>query len=555
MTDTPKARWTVFAALSGVIGAAVFLAAAELTALLISTGSGPLEAVGAFVIDIVPQPVKEFAIAAFGSADKIVLLASLGIAALIGAAIAGILEFHRPPFGSVLFGAVTVATAAALVTRAAAGPLDAVPAAAGGVAAIVLLRFLVPALRRWRDAVRRRDAASDARTDAARGDAPATDETGRAAASPVPENPAERRPAAPAVTARRTFLGIALISTAAAIVVGTGSRLISGATTSITAVREALRLPMPRSRVTVPAGAELDVPGISPLFTPNADFYRVDTALTVPQVDVDSWRLVIDGMVDRRVEFTFQDLLARGLDEYAVTLTCVSNEVGGGLVGNALWQGVPVRDLIKMAGPSPDADMVLSRSIDGFTASTPLESLTDDDLDAILAVAMNGEPLPLEHGFPVRMVVPGLYGYVSATKWLTTLTVTRFDQDEAYWTPRGYAEKAPIKMSSRIDTPRVDGGAVSAGTIAIAGVAWAQPVGVGRVEVQIDDGPWQEATLSAPISTDTWVQWMLPWEATPGAHNVTVRAYDNNGTQQTQDRAPIAPDGSSGWQRSLITVS
>jgi DMSO/TMAO reductase YedYZ molybdopterin-dependent catalytic subunit len=559
MSDTPTIRWSAFAALAGVICAGVFLAAAELTALIVARGASPLEAVGAFVIDIVPQPVKEFAIATFGSADKVVLLAGLGLAALIGAALAGLLELHRPPLGAVLFGAVTVATAAALVTRAAAGPLDALPAAVGGIGAIVLLRFLIPALRRWRDETRRTDAARRAgaadpvgtQREAAASDVPEKD----AAASDVPENPADRRPAAPVVTARRTFLGIALISTAAAIVVGTGSRLISGATTSITAVREALRLPMPRSRVSIPAGAELDVPGISPLFTPNADFYRVDTALTVPKVDVDSWRLVIDGMVDRRVEFTFQDLLARGLDEYAVTLTCVSNEVGGGLVGNALWQGVPVRDLIKMAGPSPDADMVLSRSIDGFTASTPLESLTDDGLDAILAVSMNGEPLPLEHGFPVRMVVPGLYGYVSATKWLTTLTVTRFDQDEAYWTPRGYAEKAPIKMSSRIDTPRVDGGAVSAGTIAIAGVAWAQPVGVGRVEVQIDDGPWQEATLSAPISTDTWVQWMLPWEATPGAHNVTVRAYDNDGTQQTQDRAPIAPDGSSGWQRSLITVS
>jgi len=548
MRHTPRARWTLLAAVSGIISAGAFLAIAELTALLVVRGASPLEAVGAFVIDIVPQPLKEFAISTFGSADKIVLLASLALAALIGAAIAGLVELHRPPFGVILFGLVSIAAAAALVTRAAAGPLDALPALTGGIAAIVLLRFLIRALRRWREAARRAPAAA---TEPA-ADAPAEDVLPEnPAARTDPQNPAQRT--VPATAARRTFLGMALISAAAAAVIGTGSRVITGATASITAVREALRLPMPRSRVTIPAGAELDVPGISPLFTPNADFYRVDTALTVPQVDLPSWRLVIDGMVDRRVEFTFDDLVARGLDEYAVTLTCVSNEVGGGLVGNALWQGIPVRDLLKMAGPSADADMVLSQSIDGFTASTPLEALTDPELDAILAVAMNGEPLPLQHGFPVRMVVPGLYGYVSATKWLIKLTVTRFDKDEAYWTPRGYAEKAPIKMSSRIDTPRVDS-PVDAGTIALAGVAWAQPIGVGRVEVRIDDGDWQEATLSAPVGTDTWVQWMLPWEAESGAHNVTVRAYDNNGMQQTEDRAPIAPDGSSGWQRSLITV-
>lgn len=526
MSGTPKARWWLWSALSGIISAGAFLAVAELTALIAVRGASPLEAVGSFVIDIVPQPVKEFAIATFGEADKIVLLASLGLAALIGAAIAGLLEYLRPPLGVVLFGAVTVATAAALVTRAAAGPLDALPALTGGIAAVVLLRFLMPALRRWQESRLARDGVPASGTETA---------------------------ADSALPGRRAFLTLALVSAAAAAVVGTGARLINGATSSIAAIRSALKLPAPRSRVTVPAGAELDVPGISPLYTPNNDFYRVDTALSVPQIDPSTWRLVIDGMVDQRIELTFDDLVARGLDEYSVTLTCVSNEVGGGLVGNAIWQGVPVRDLLKMAGPSSDADMVLSRSFDGFTASTPLQSLTDDDLDAILAVAMNGEPLPLQHGFPVRMVVPGLYGYVSATKWLTQLTVTRFDKDEAYWTPRGYSEKAPIKMSSRIDTPRVDQPA-TAGTLALAGVAWAQPVGIGKVEVKIDDGDWQAATLSTPVSTNSWVQWMLPWEASAGVYTVTVRAYDLDGNQQVEDRAAIAPDGSTGWQRSLITV-
>lgn len=243
-----------------------------------------------------------------------------------------------------------------------------------------------------------------------------------------------------------------------------------------------------------------------------------------------------------------------GLDEYGITLTCVSNEVGGGLVGNATWLGVPVRDILRMAGPQTGADMVLSRSIDGYTASTPLSALTDDGLDAILAVAMNGEPLPAEHGFPVRMVVPGLYGYVSATKWLTELTVTTFAADEAYWTPRGYSAQAPIKLSSRVDVPKA-GNPVAPGRVTVAGMAWAQPIGVDRVEVNIDDAGWAPATVSAPINGDSWVQWMYQWDAAPGTHYVAVRAWNKRGELQTRDRAPIAPDGSSGWQRVLVTVA
>jgi len=210
--------------------------------------------------------------------------------------------------------------------------------------------------------------------------------------------------------------------------------------------------------------------------------------------------------------------------------------------------------VLRRANPMAGTDMVLSRSVDGFTASTPLETLTDDGLDAILAVGMNGEPLPLEHGFPVRMVVPGLYGYVSATKWLTELRVTTFAADEGYWTPRGYSARAPIKLSSRIDTPRA-GTPIPAGPTVIAGVAWAQPVGVDRVEVRLDDGAWRAATLSTPINGSTWVQWFLEWEAPAGTHYVTVRATDVDGTLQTQERAPIAPDGSTGWQRILLTVT
>jgi len=527
-TTTPRRgirlRFAAWAAVAGVVAGAAFLAAAELVALLVAREASPVLAVGAFVIDVVPQPLKEFAIATFGEADKPVLLGGLGVAVVVASAVAGILQLSRPPLGLIALGLAGVASVAATTTRAGASGWSWLPSVAGAVVAVLLLRAAVDRLRSWRERE------TETAPHASGGD----DATTR--------------------LDRRAFLALTGIAAASAVVVGLGARLADAASSSIAAIREALRLPAPRSIVDVPAGAEFDVPGLSPLITPNADFYRVDTALTVPEVDPSTWRLVVDGMVDRRVELGFDDLVSMGLDEYAVTLTCVSNEVGGDLVGNAIWLGVPVRDVLRLAGPSVGADMVLSRSVDGFTASTPLEALTDGDLDAILAVGMNGEPLPLEHGFPVRMVVPGLYGYVSATKWLTRLQVTTFADDEAYWTPRGYSAEAPIKMSSRIDTPK-PGRPVPAGRAVIAGVAWAQTVGIERVEVRIDDGEWRRATLSTPINADTWVQWMLEWDAAPGTHYATVRAVDREGRVQVEERAPIAPDGSTGWQRTLITVT
>ena len=514
-------RFFVWSALAGIVSAAVFLAVAELLALVFARQASPLLAVGSFVIDIVPQPFKEFAIATFGEYDKIALLVGLGLAVLIASAIAGVLELIRPPLGAIALGIAGVLSVAAVVTRAGATPLSSIPSIAGALAGAALIIVLGRALRAWRDAQ-------------------STDHD-------ATENPTTG-------VARRRFLLIGGIAAAGAVVIGIGSRVAGATTSSIAAIRRALNLPAPRTTVTVPAGAELDIEGISPLYTPNADFYRVDTALTVPSVDPATWRLSVVGMVDKPLELTFDDLVGMGLDEYSVTLTCVSNEVGGDLVGTAKWWGVPIRDVLRAAGPAAGADMVLSRSVDGFTASTPLESLTDDGLDAILAVAMNGEPLPLEHGFPVRMVVPGLYGYVSATKWVTELKVTTFADDEAYWTPRGYSAQAPIKMSSRIDTPR-PGNPVAAGRVPIAGVAWAQTVGIDRVEVSIDDGDWQVATLSTAVGADTWVQWYVDWDATPGTHYVMVRAVNAVGETQTRDRAPIAPDGSSGWQRTLVTVT
>ncbi|MET0829870.1 MAG: molybdopterin-dependent oxidoreductase [Microbacterium sp.] len=536
-----------WAAVSGVVSAGVFLAVAELVALIVARESSPILAVGSFVIDIVPQPFKEFAIATFGEYDKIALLVGLGLAVLLASAIAGVLQFIKPPLGVVALVIAGGLSVAAIVTRAGATPLASLPPIAGTIAGCVILWFLASRLRRWASA----DTLPDAASSIAAEPSAESDTAGHVERPTV--HP--RGASAPASVDRRVFLRVTAIAGASAVIIGVGARtLINATASSISAVRKALRLPAARTTVTIPAGAELDIPGISPLFTPNADFYRVDTALTVPSVDPDTWRLVIDGMVDQRVELTFDDLVGMGLDEYAITLTCVSNEVGGDLLGNATWLGVPVREVLKLAGVKAGADMVLSRSVDGFTASTPLESLTDDGIDAILAVGMNGEPLPLEHGFPVRMVVPGLYGYVSATKWLSELKVTTFDADEAYWTPRGYSAQAPIKFSSRLDTPRT-GEAIPAGRTPVAGVAWAQTVGIDRVEVSIDDGDWQSATLSSPINNDTWVQWFVDWEATVGTHYVAVRAVNKNGDVQIEERAPIAPDGSTGWQRTLIRVT
>ena len=511
-----RARFWVLSAFAGVVSAAVFLAVAELVALVVAREGSPILAIGSFVIDIVPQPFKEFAIATFGEYDKVALLTGLGLAVLIASAIAGIAQFIKPPLGVVALVIAGAMSVAAIVTRAGATPLASLPPIAGTIAGSVLLTYLVSRLRHW---------------------------------SAAPTTAIEQ-----AAVDRRMFFRVTAVAGSSALIVGIGARVLNATTSSIAAVRKALKLPEPRSTVVVPDGAEFDIPGLSPLFTPNSEFYRVDTALTVPSVDPETWRLVIDGMVDERVELSYDDLLGMGLDEYSITLTCVSNVVGGDLIGNAKWLGVPVREVLRMAGVQAGADMVLSRSIDGFTASTPLGSLTDDGIDAILAVAMNGEPLPLEHGFPVRMVVPGLYGYVSATKWLTELKLTTFAADEAYWTPRGYSAEAPIKFSSRLDTPRTLT-PVTAGRTPVAGVAWDQTVGIERVEVKIDDAQWQPATLSSPVNNDTWVQWFVDWDATPGSHYITVRAVNKNGDLQTEQQAPIAPNGSTGWHRMLVQVN
>ena len=330
------------------------------------------------------------------------------------------------------------------------------------------------------------------------------------------------------------------------------------------AARAAIRLPVPTKRavpvgapasMTGPGVASFDVDGLSPYLVPNHDFYRIDTALVVPNVNPDTWSLKVSGMVSNPFEITFDELMSLPQIEEAVTLSCVSNEVGGKLVGNALWQGVPLGTLLQHAGVQPDASQVVGRSVDGFTAGFPTAALTADRT-AIVAVGMNGEPLPVLHGFPARLVVAGLYGYVSATKWLSEIHLTTLDAFDGYWIPRGWSKLAPIKTESRIDVPR-SGAPLQAGTIPIAGVAWAPGPGRGitRVEVQVDDGPWKEATLGAVLSDSTWRQWMLAWEATAGTHTLRVRATDGTGETQTGDEAPPEPDGATGWDSRRVTVT
>ncbi|MGA8112044.1 MAG: molybdopterin-dependent oxidoreductase, partial [Actinocatenispora sp.] len=335
---------------------------------------------------------------------------------------------------------------------------------------------------------------------------------------------------------------------------GLGGQALQTARFSAAGSRARVRIPRPVSAAKpVPDGTRRPVHGITPWRTSNETFYRVDTAITLPQVPADTWKLRVHGMVEHELTLSYDELLRRDLIERDITLTCVSNEVGGHLAGNARWIGAPLRDLLRQAGVSPHATQLVSRSADGMTIGTPVEAVLDGR-DAILAVAMNGEPLPVKHGFPVRMIVPGLYGYVSACKWLVDLEATTYDAYDPYWVKRKWAAKAPIKTASRIDTPKPFGHA-KAGTVMIAGVAWAQHRGIRRVEVRVDDGAWQPARLAATPDSDVWRQWVYTWSgAKPGDHQITVRATDATGGTQTEKRASPFPNGSSGWHSISVTV-
>ena len=532
---------TWWAAAAGIVAAAGGVAAGELLAGFASPSLSPLTAVGGAVIDAVPPGVKDWAISLFGTADKAALLAGMALAIAVLAALAGVLEGRRRFSGAAVMGIFGLAGVAAVLTRSQVTPAALMLPLLAAAAAVVLLRFLARRLQAWEDARPENAGHEDAVPEGALPE-DAKPEDGVLAGS------------AAAAGSRRSFLQALGVTAGATAVSGVLAGAWRGAAVAVSEARARLVLPGPASPAPpIPAGAAPGVAGMPPLVTPNPDFYRIDTALAVPAVNPDTWFIKVTGMVAREVQLSFADLLAKPLTERHITIACVSNGVGGDLIGNARWLGWPVRELLALAVPQPGADMVLSRSTDGWTAGTPLDVLTDGR-DALLAVGMNGEPLPLEHGFPVRLVVPGLYGYVSATKWVTELKVTRFADDAGYWTPRGWSARGPIKASSRIDVPR-SGRPVSAGTVVLAGVAWAQHTGVGKVEVRINRGPWREAELAPGISVDTWYQWKLAVDLTPGQYEVQVRATDLTGVPQDETARPPAPDGATGFHTVRVDVT
>ncbi|MFI7194792.1 molybdopterin-dependent oxidoreductase [Nocardia nova] len=551
----------------GIVSAGLALGVAELVSVPVGAGSVPLAAIGATVVDHTPDGVREWAIDTFGTGDKMMLYLLMGVVALIVAALVGVVERTARPIGSVVLGVFGIGAAWAALERPAANWTWALPSVVGVALAIVSLRWLI---RRYEAfgapaMVQGGGGAGAGRGAGAGAETGAQDPAGSEGPDAMPALfegddarlrargaawPRVVKPDVAQVDRRQVMRGI-VGAGVLAVAAGIAGRVLGASARSVAGERAAVRLPPPNVPVPpVDPAADLRVPGLASYLTPNSDFYRIDTALTVPQVSKETWSLRIHGMVDREIRLDYADLARRPSVERLVTLTCVSNPVGGDLIGNASWLGYRLDALIAEAGPHPDADMVLSRSADGFTAGSPLAALTDGR-DALLAVGMNGEPLPVEHGYPARLVVPGLYGYVSATKWVTELEITRFDRAQAYWTRRGWSERGPIKTGTRIDTPR---GAVRAGKVTIAGVAWAQHRGIDAVEVQIDNGPWQPARLAAEPSVDTWRQWSYDWDASAGTHTVRARATDGTGTVQTAEVADVIPDGASGYPSRTIRV-
>ena len=509
--------------IAGVAAASVSLGVAQLVDIPFGARADPRTAIGSAVIDLTPGPIKEFAIQTLGSLDKVFLGIAVLVAIATIAAIAGTLETQRRPLGSAVIAAAGVLGCLAVLSRQGATALDTIPTVAGAACGVAALRLLTHRVR------------------------------------PGPKDPAD--PAEPEdrvdhnepdAGRRRLFayglLGFGLVSGVAGAVI---TRLVH----SVAADRNTFALPRARaSAPPIPADVQPNGVALPTFITPSADFYRVDTALSVPQLGHGDWRLRIHGMVDRETTYSFADLDHFEVVETVTTLTCVSNPVGGDLISTGVWTGYRLADLLAAAGVHADADMVLSTSIDGFTAGTPVEALTDGR-DALLAVSLNGQPLPIEHGYPARLVVPGLYGYVSATKWVVDMELTRFDRAQAYWTAFGWAPRAPIKTESRIDVPK-GGQKVPMGPAVFGGVAWAQDRGVRAVEVRIDDGAWQPAQQGASYSNATWRLWSFPWQAkSPGKHTITVRATDNTGAVQTADRVGSVPDGATGWHTVNFTVA
>ena len=562
------------------MAAALALAVGELIAGVSPASVSLTEAVGGLAIDYVPPPVKDFAIAVFGIYDKLALIIGMVVVTVLLGALVGKRAANRWSVAVWVFGLFGLLGAFSLQREPDIGwPSSIIYAAVAAAVALVALRVLY----RWLPAAATESGdASPVEADV-EGDEHADDEVDPSESAPESE---------PEISRRKFLVGVGAVF-GLAVAAAAGGRLLLERTKQALAGREDVVLPQATTTTTtsptttaaspstteagagaveattttteattttapavegagpLPAGHSLDVDGISPIITPNEHFYLIDTALSPPQVNLEEWTLKVTGLVENPYEISFDELLTRPLVERYVTLSCVSNQVGGSLVGHAKWLGVPLSLILDEAGLLPQAEQIVGRSVDGFTVGFP-SSIPYDGRDALVAVGMNDEPLPIEHGFPVRLVVAGLYGYVSATKWLSELELTTWDGFDAYWVPRGWAKEAPVKTQSRIDTPLE--GRIAARARAIAGVAWAPHRGVDRVEVRIDEGEWIEAELSSEISDNSWRQWKVDWDPEPGRYRLQVRATDGDGITQTDLRVPPAPDGATGWHTIHVTV-
>ncbi len=512
-------------ALLGLLAGGVAIGVGELVAAMVRPAASPIIAVGNRLILLTPEPLKRWAIRQFGTGDKHALLTGIYAGLAVLAVLVGVLALRRLVYGLIgiaLLGAV--GSYSALTAHAHRGS-DAVPSVLGALAGMAALVLLVRTV------------------------------TGTAF---------EPRPAGALVADRRRFLQGGLAAGGLAVFGGFGGRALQHNRFNANAARSAITLPAPVSSVgPVPAGGSAPLGGQTnfdlgksgvPFLTPAQSFYRIDTALSVPQLDPKNWSLRIHGKVKQELRISYQQLLARPLVERWITLNCVSNEVGGNLIGNARFRGVLLAELLREAGIDPAADQLVATSSDGMTIGSPT-AVVMDGRDAMLAVGMNGEPLPVAHGFPVRMVVPGLYGYVSACKWLVDLEATTFADYQAYWVRGGWAQRGPVRLASRIDRPAGSGRIAVGSQLAVAGVAWDQHVGVSKVEVRADNDDWQQAVLAPVPSTDTWRQWVWLWTPrTAGVHRLTVRAYDGHGTVQDPAPADPFPAGATGYHTVTVTA-
>jgi DMSO/TMAO reductase YedYZ molybdopterin-dependent catalytic subunit len=526
-------------ALAGTLAGGAAIAVSELVAGLVRGAPSLVIVVGNLAIALQPPGAKDLMVNLFGTNDKLALNLLIVVVALAVAAVAGVLAARRLAFGAAIFVAFGLVVAGAATGQPLVSPGLAVISAALAVAVgLIILRMLLAIA-----------------PGAVAGSNRAISPTSKTALRPV----APSGPQWPSVDqhgpewTRRRFLIASAGTLGGVVVAGTVGRTLLD-TEHADAVVSSSKIPAPLlAAAALTPDQALAIPGLTPLVIPNPDFYKIDTTLLVPRVDVATWRLAVTGMVDHPLTFTYDELLAMPLYEQYVTIACVSNRVGDHLVGNALWTGVRLKDVLAAAGVAPGATQIIGRSVDDFTVGFPTAWAMAPEREPMIALGMNREPLPAAHGFPARLIVPGLYGYVSATKWLASIELTTREAADGYWIPLGWAKDGPILTQSRIDVP-TDGASVRAGTVDIAGVAWAPDRGISAVEVRIDDGPWQAARISRPISNATWIQWSLAWAATPGAHNLEVRATDGTGDVQTDQHSEPAPDGARGHHRILVMV-